>query len=294
MMPDLSLQNFLSWAAQVSVIALAGAVLPAIFRIHHPRSHLAWCHALLLACIVLPLIQPWLHPVISGPTASRSELADTANVTDGTPSGQAPIPWSRIVAWILLAGIVARLSWFLGGLRQIRRYRNAATPLRYLPEPVRWARKLTNRDAFFYISAGDIGPEAGLPVMEGKSLLFKYLGGVDAYPICLGTKKSEEIENAVRWLQPSFGGVNLEDISQPKCFDILDAPGTKNRVFLKKMSVSAAIERADDGGTRLFAKPARFFRLPVLSDTSPSRVPPAERISARRDVRHFLRKFAVS
>jgi len=72
------------------------------------------------------------------------------------------------------------------------------------------------------LGLGDIGPEAGLPVMEGKSLLFKYLGGVDAYPICLGTKVPEEIESAVRWLQPSFGGVNLEDISQPKCFDILD------------------------------------------------------------------------
>lgn len=72
------------------------------------------------------------------------------------------------------------------------------------------------------LGLGDIGPEAGLPVMEGKSLLFKYLGGVDAFPICLGTKRPEEIENAVRWLQPSFGGINLEDISQPKCFDILD------------------------------------------------------------------------
>jgi malate dehydrogenase (oxaloacetate-decarboxylating) len=73
------------------------------------------------------------------------------------------------------------------------------------------------------LGLGDIGPEAGLPVMEGKSLLFKYLGGVDAYPICLGTKVPAEIENAVRWLQPSFGGVNLEDISQPKCFEILDS-----------------------------------------------------------------------
>ena len=73
------------------------------------------------------------------------------------------------------------------------------------------------------LGLGDIGPEAGLPVMEGKSLLFKYLGGVDAYPICLGTKDPQQIENAVRWLQPSFGGVNLEDISQPKCFDILDS-----------------------------------------------------------------------
>src|SRR5213596_2373967 len=73
------------------------------------------------------------------------------------------------------------------------------------------------------LGLGDIDPEAGLPVMEGKSLLFKYLGGVDAYPICLGTNDPVQIENAVRWLQPSFGGINLEDISQPKCFDILDA-----------------------------------------------------------------------
>jgi malate dehydrogenase (oxaloacetate-decarboxylating) len=80
------------------------------------------------------------------------------------------------------------------------------------------------------LGLGDIGPEAGLPVMEGKSLLFKYLGGVDAFPLCLGTKRPEEIEDAVRWLQPSFGGINLEDISQPKCFDILDALRTNLRI----------------------------------------------------------------
>ena len=67
-----------------------------------------------------------------------------------------------------------------------------------------------------------LGRKAGLPVMEGKSILFKYLGGVDAVPICLGTKDPDEIITAVKWLQPSFGGINLEDISQPKCFRILD------------------------------------------------------------------------
>ena len=72
------------------------------------------------------------------------------------------------------------------------------------------------------LGLGDIGPKAGLPVMEGKSILFKYLGGVDAVPICLGTKDPDEIISAVRWLQPSFGAVNLEDIAQPKCFRILD------------------------------------------------------------------------
>ena len=72
------------------------------------------------------------------------------------------------------------------------------------------------------LGLGDIGPEAGLPVMEGKCLLFKYLGGVDAFPICLATKDEELFILTVKMLQPSFGGVNLEDISQPKCFHILD------------------------------------------------------------------------
>ena len=72
------------------------------------------------------------------------------------------------------------------------------------------------------LGLGDIGPQAAIPVMEGKALLFKYLGGVDAVPLCLGTKDPEEFIAAVKLLEPSLGGVNLEDISQPKCFRILD------------------------------------------------------------------------
>ena len=72
------------------------------------------------------------------------------------------------------------------------------------------------------LGLGNIGPAAGLPVMEGKALLFKYLGGVDAVPICLGTTDPYRIILAAKWLQPSFGGVNLEDIEQPKCFRVLD------------------------------------------------------------------------
>lgn len=73
------------------------------------------------------------------------------------------------------------------------------------------------------LGLGDIGPEAGLPVMEGKALLFKYLGGVDAVPICLGTKDPVEIVRTVKLLEPSFGGINLEDIAMPKCFRVLEA-----------------------------------------------------------------------
>jgi len=80
------------------------------------------------------------------------------------------------------------------------------------------------------LGLGDIGPEAALPVMEGKAILFKYLGGVDAFPICLDTKDPEELIRTVLFLQPSFGGVNLEDISQPKCFYILDTLRKKARI----------------------------------------------------------------
>jgi malate dehydrogenase (oxaloacetate-decarboxylating) len=72
------------------------------------------------------------------------------------------------------------------------------------------------------LGLGNIGPLAGLPVMEGKSLLFKYLGGVGAFPIVLDTQDTEEIIQAVKWIAPGFGGINLEDFANPKCFTILD------------------------------------------------------------------------
>lgn len=75
-------------------------------------------------------------------------------------------------------------------------------------------------DGTAVLGLGDIGPMAGMPVMEGKSLLFKEFGGVDAFPICLGTKDPEEIIKTVKLIAPTFGGINLEDISAPRCFEI--------------------------------------------------------------------------
>jgi malate dehydrogenase (oxaloacetate-decarboxylating) len=72
------------------------------------------------------------------------------------------------------------------------------------------------------LGLGDIGPAAAMPVMEGKALLFKYLGGVDAVPLCLNTKDPDQLIEAVKLLEPSFAGINLEDIEQPKCFYVLD------------------------------------------------------------------------
>ena len=105
-----------------------------------------------------------------------------------------------------------------------------AAPCRAIKEDPELVFEHTNKgnciavvsDGTRVLGLGDIGPEAGLPVMEGKALLFKYLGGVDAVPICLGTKDPDEFIHTVKLLEPSFGGINLEDISQPKCFRILD------------------------------------------------------------------------
>jgi len=72
------------------------------------------------------------------------------------------------------------------------------------------------------LGLGDIGPLAAGPVMEGKAILFKYLGGVDAWPVCVNTKDADKIIEFVKLLQPSFGGINLEDISKPKCYKVLE------------------------------------------------------------------------
>ncbi len=75
-------------------------------------------------------------------------------------------------------------------------------------------------DGTAVLGLGDIGPEAAMPVMEGKSILFKTFAGIDAFPICLDTKDPEEIIKTIKYLAPTFGGINLEDISAPRCFEI--------------------------------------------------------------------------
>ena len=86
----------------------------------------------------------------------------------------------------------------------------------------RWNYVAVVSDGTRVLGLGDIGPEAAMPVMEGKALLFKYLGGVDGFPICLKTKDADEIIRACELIEPSFGGINLEDIEKPKSFKVLE------------------------------------------------------------------------
>ncbi len=84
----------------------------------------------------------------------------------------------------------------------------------------RWNMVLVITDGTAVLGLGDIGPEAGMPVMEGKCVLFKEFGGVDAFPMCVRTKDVDEIVNIIYKISGSFGGVNLEDIAAPRCFEI--------------------------------------------------------------------------
>jgi malate dehydrogenase (oxaloacetate-decarboxylating) len=113
-----------------------------------------------------------------------------------------------------------------------------AAPCRMIQADPERSFELTNRwnsvavisDGTRVLGLGDIGPEAALPVMEGKAMLFKYLGGVDAVAICLKTKDPDEIVRICELLEPTFGGINLEDIEKPKCFYALEKTRSKLRI----------------------------------------------------------------
>ncbi len=114
------------------------------------------------------------------------------------------------------------------------------------------------------LGLGDIGPAAGMPVMEGKAVLFKTFAGIDAFPICLDTKDPDEIVNVVKCLEPVFGGINLEDISAPACFQV------ETRL---KETLSIPVFHDDQHGTAIVSCAAMVNALKIVSkDASEVRV----------------------
>jgi malate dehydrogenase (oxaloacetate-decarboxylating) len=111
-------------------------------------------------------------------------------------------------------------------------------------------------DGTAVLGLGDIGPEAALPVMEGKAMLFKEFAGVDSFPLCLATKDPDEIVAAVRAIAPSFGGINLEDISAPRCFEIEDR---------LKEELDIPVFHDDQHGTAVVVMAALFNALKIVS-----------------------------
>jgi malate dehydrogenase (oxaloacetate-decarboxylating) len=106
------------------------------------------------------------------------------------------------------------------------------------------------------LGLGDIGPAAGMPVMEGKAVLFKSFAGVDAFPICLDTKDPDEIVNVVKCLEPTFGGINLEDISAPTCFEVEDK---------LKAALDIPVFHDDQHGTAIITCAAMINALKIVS-----------------------------
>ncbi len=110
-------------------------------------------------------------------------------------------------------------------------------------------------DGSAVLGLGNIGPEAAMPVMEGKAMLFKEFADIDAYPICLDTQKSEDIINAIKWMSPGFGGINLEDIGAPRCFEI------EKRL---KEELDIPVFHDDQHGTAIVALAATINALKVV------------------------------
>ncbi len=110
-------------------------------------------------------------------------------------------------------------------------------------------------DGSAVLGLGNIGPEAAMPVMEGKCMLFKEFAGVDAFPICLDTQDADEIVRAVELMAPTFGGVNLEDISAPRCFEIEDR---------LKRSLDIPVFHDDQHGTAVVTMAALFNALKIV------------------------------
>lgn len=161
-------------------------------------------------------------------TANDAHAANAAKAAQADHWKQIAVTWHRhfggkmeTTPRCVVRGMDDFSVWYSPGVAE------ACMAIYHDPELV---DELTNRsntvavvsDGSRVLGLGDIGPKAGYPVMEGKALLYKYLGGVDSVPIMLQDQDPDQIIRTVLNLQPSFGGINLEDISQPKCFRVLD------------------------------------------------------------------------
>lgn len=150
-----------------------------------------------------------------------------------------------------------------------------AAPCRAIQADPRKVYDFTNKsnliavvsDGSRVLGLGNIGPLAGLPVMEGKALLFKYLGGVDALPICLGSQDAGEVVRAVQLLEPSFGAINLEDIAQPRCFRVLDELRRTMSIPVwhdDQQGTATALLAGLIGALRVVGKEARSIRIAMI------------------------------
>ncbi len=127
----------------------------------------------------------------------------------------------QVVPKVPITGLQDFSFWYTPGVAAVSRHISEKVDESF-EYTSRWNTIAIMSDGTRVLGLGDIGPEGAMPVMEGKALIFKYLGGVDAIPLVLNTKDQEEFLRVAKILEPSFGGINLEDISSPKCFYLLE------------------------------------------------------------------------
>lgn len=156
MMPQSVLDNLWPWVAQISILGFIGALLPAILRIRHPRSHLIYCHSVLVVCLALPMIQPWRHrTIVAAPMIAAQPVPLTSVPMAPQPS---VFPWMAVSAWLIVSGAAVRLSWTALGLWRIRCHRIASAPLHPLAESIQEISSRLGVNASFCVSSSGIGP----------------------------------------------------------------------------------------------------------------------------------------
>src|SRR5262249_40969382 len=116
MIPESVLQNVQHWLVQGFVIASIGVALPLIFRIRHPRSQLAFCHLVILACLFLPAVQPWQHPVVQVNNVHNAAVPSVLAASNQIVSSGREVPWRQMAVWTIMLGALIRLIWTAAGL----------------------------------------------------------------------------------------------------------------------------------------------------------------------------------
>jgi beta-lactamase regulating signal transducer with metallopeptidase domain len=256
MIPAFSFDNLISWILQAIIIASLGALLPLVLRIRHPKSQLAYYHAILLLCFALPWIQPW-QDTLAVMTAHPASVATPVNVFS---SGD-------VVAGILVLGAVAKLCWLGLGFWQLRRYRRFAIPLTPSPEPIREARRLTGTDALFCLSRHVSGP-ATLGYIDPVVLLPMYFESLDVeeqrsiacHELLHVRRKDwavtivEEVVCALLWFNPGVWWVLAQaKLSREQLVDAEVVKLTAREPYLKALLSMAVVSRSQ------WALPAASF-----------------------------------
>ena len=264
----MTLSNLLAWWVQVTIVAAAGAMLPFAFRLRESRGRLWYWHVMLLACIAIPLVEPWMHPA-----PARSDVTFTTGAfrAVGTPAATGfTISWPAVIAMILASGILLRLVCLGMGLFKLRRIRRSAVPLAPLhpaleelrrfvaPEAeVMMSRSVTSPVTFGIWNAVVLLPErvGSLSIQEQRSILCHELIHIQRRDWAVAI--AEEFVRSILWFHPAIwwllGQVQL---TREQVVDeaVIEHTGDRDRYLEALLAIASLRLRADLAPAPLFLK----------------------------------------